>query len=164
LVNWWWHVNFADQVHSLNQDGDDCRRVAYFVLEFLLQTYFTFMNTPSIPFQITDWDKIPAMEYPGELGTAFWQTLKFGSLRVRLVNYSANFLSDHWCKRGHIMFVVSGVLELELADGQIFRLTQGMSFEVSDQESTHRTRTGADVGATLFVVDGGFLTGESTSL
>jgi len=39
-----------------------------------------------------------------------------------------------------------------------------MSFEVSDQESTHRTRTGADVGATLFVVDGGFLTGESTSL
>ena len=122
------------------------------------------MYTPSIPLQVTDWAEVPAAEYPGELGTASWRTLKFGSLRVRLVDYSPNYLSDHWCKRGHIMFVVSGVLELELADGQVFRLTKGMSFEVSDQESTHRTRTGADVGATLFIVDGGFLMGESTGL
>lgn len=122
------------------------------------------MNTPSIPFQVTDWAAVPATEYPGESGTARWRTLKFGSLRVRLVDYSPNFLSDHWCKRGHIMFVVSGVLGIELADRQVYWLTQGMSFEVSDQESVHRTRTGADTGATLFIVDGGFLAGESTSL
>lgn len=122
------------------------------------------MHTSSIPFQVTDWAEVPATEYPGETGTAHWRTLKFGSLRVRLVDYSAGYLSDHWCKRGHIMFVVSGVLELELADGQVFRLKQGMSFEVSDQESVHRTRTGTDTGATLFIVDGGFLMGESTGL
>jgi hypothetical protein len=122
------------------------------------------MNTPSIPFQVTDWAAVPATEYPGELGSAFWRTLKFGSLRVRLVDYSAGYLSDHWCKRGHIMFVVSGILEVELGDGQLFRLTPGMSFEVSDQESVHRTRTTADTGATLFIVDGGFLMGESTGL
>ncbi len=122
------------------------------------------MKSPSIPFQVTDWTAVPATEYPGESGTALWRTLKFGSLRVRLVDYSANYLSDHWCKRGHIMFVVSGVLETELANGELFRLTQGMSFEVSDQESVHRTRTGADTGATLFIVDGGFLAGDSTSL
>lgn len=120
------------------------------------------MNTPSIPFQVTDWAAVPATEYPGESGTASWRTLKFGALRVRLVDYSPGFLSDHWCKRGHIMFVVSGVLGIELADGHVFWLTQGMSFEVSDQESVHRTRT--DTGATLFIVDGGFLAGESTSL
>jgi len=122
------------------------------------------MKSPSIPFQVTDWTAVPATEYPGESGTALWRTLKFGSLRVRLVDYSANYLSDHWCKRGHIMFVVSGVLETELVNGELFRLTQGMSFEVSDQESVHRTRTGADTGATLFIVDGGFLAGDSTSL
>lgn len=122
------------------------------------------MHTPSIPFQVTDWAEVPATEYPGESGTASWRTLKFGSLRVRLVEYSPNFLSDHWCKRGHIMFVVSGVLEIELAGRAVQRLTQGMSFQVSDQESTHRTRTGADAGATLFIVDGGFLAGDSTSL
>lgn len=122
------------------------------------------MQTATIPFQVTDWTNIPATEYPGESGTAFWRTLKFGSLRVRLVDYSANYLSDHWCKRGHIMYVVSGVLEIELGDGQVFQLTQGMSFEVSDQESVHRTRTGVDMDATLFIVDGGFLAGESTSL
>jgi len=122
------------------------------------------MHTSSIPFQVTDWTAVPATEYPGESGTALWRTLKFGSLRVRLVDYSPNYLSDHWCKRGHIVFVVSGVLETELADGQVHRLTQGMSFEVSDQESIHRTRTSADTGATLFIVDGGFLTGELTGL
>lgn len=62
------------------------------------------------------------------------------------------------------MYVVSGILEVELGDGQLFRLTPGMSFEVSDQESVHRTRTPADTGATLFIVDGGFLMGESTGL
>lgn len=122
------------------------------------------MNTPSIPFQVTNWAAVPATEYPGESGTALWRTLKFGSLRVRLVDYSSAYRSDHWCKRGHIMFVVSGVLEIELANGEVFRLTEGMSFEVSDQESVHRTRTIADTGATLFIVDGGFLAGESTSL
>ena len=122
------------------------------------------MHTSSIPFQVTDWAEVPATEYPGESGTAFWRTLKFGSLRVRLVDYSADYLSDHWCKRGHIMFVVSGVLEVELAGQKVHQLRQGMSFEVSDQESVHRTRTGADAGATLFIVDGGFLMGESTSL
>lgn len=120
------------------------------------------MKTATIPFQVTDWADVPATEYPGESGTALWRTLKFGSMRVRLVDYSPDYRSDHWCKRGHIMFVVSGVLAIELADGQMFRLTQGMSFEVSDQESVHRTST--DVGVTLFIVDGGFLAGESTSL
>ncbi len=122
------------------------------------------MLIPSIPFQVTDWTAVPATEYPGESGTAFWRTLKFGTLRVRLVDYSPGYLSDHWCKRGHIMFVVSGLLEVELADGPVVQLRPGMSFEVSDQESTHRTRTGSDAGATLFIVDGGFLAGASTSL
>lgn len=122
------------------------------------------MLIPSIPFQVTDWTAVPATEYPGESGTAFWRTLKFGTLRVRLVDYSPGYLSDHWCKRGHIMYVVSGVLEVEMAGGPVERLTPGMSFEVSDQESTHRTRTGHDTGATLFIVDGGFLAGGSTSL
>ena len=122
------------------------------------------MQTSSIPFQVTDWTGVPATEYAGESGTALWRTLKFGSLRVRLVDYSSSYLSDHWCKRGHIMFVVSGVLEVEMADGQIFTIAQGMSFEVSDQESVHRTRTGASTGATLFIVDGGFLSGASTGL
>lgn len=122
------------------------------------------MHTSSIPFQVTDWANVPATEYPGESGSALWRTLKFGSLRVRLVSYSPGYLSDHWCKRGHIMFVVSGMLEVELVGQETRQLSEGMSFEVSDQESTHRTRTSANTGATLFIVDGGFLTGELTGL
>ncbi|MFD2932948.1 DHCW motif cupin fold protein [Spirosoma flavum] len=114
----------------------------------------------SIPFQVTDWANVPATEYPGESGTAFWRSLQFGSLRVRLVEYSPGYLADHWCQKGHILYVVSGVLETELETGEVFRMLPGMSYEVSDEQSSHRSRT--DVGATLFVVDGDFLAAKTT--
>lgn len=109
----------------------------------------------NIPFQITDWANVPPVEHPGESGVAFWRTLQFGSLRVRLVDYSAGYVADHWCQKGHILYVITGVLDTELETGEVFRMTPGMSYEVSDNLSSHRSRT--DVGATLFVVDGEFL-------
>jgi len=109
----------------------------------------------TIPFQVTDWAAIPATEHPGESGIALWRTLQFGSLRVRMVEYSPGYLADHWCQKGHILYVVSGVLDTELATGETFRMTAGMSYEVSDDLSSHRSHT--DVGATLFIADGAFL-------
>ena len=116
---------------------------------------FPMMNPTGIPFQVTDWASVPATEHPGERGIARWRSLHFGPLRVRLVEYSPGYLADHWCQKGHILYVVGGVLETELETGEVFRMTTGMSYEVSDDLSSHRSRT--DVGATLFVVDGSFL-------
>lgn len=113
------------------------------------------MNTTGIPFQTTDWQNVPAVTYPGETGVARWRSLQFGDLRVRVVEYSANYLADHWCQKGHILYVIEGELETQLADGQTFTMTAGMSYEVSDELSSHRSYT--KHGAKLFVVDGGFL-------
>ena len=108
-----------------------------------------------VPFQTTDWACIAETEHPGESGTALWRTLQFGDLRVRVVEYSAGYKADHWCTKGHILFCLEGELVTELSDGRQFILKQGMSYQVSDEVSAHKSST--SIGAKLFIVDGGFL-------
>jgi hypothetical protein len=104
-----------------------------------------------IPFSITDWADVAPTEHKGESGVASWRTRNFGAIRVRMVEYSANYRADHWCEKGHILFCVAGELETELADGRTFRLTPGMSYQVADGADAHRSSSRA--GATLFIVD-----------
>lgn len=52
--------------------------------------------------------------------------MQAGNVRVRLATYSPGYVADHWCSRGHILFVLEGVLVTELRDGRTFRLTSGM--------------------------------------
>jgi hypothetical protein len=47
-----------------------------------------------IPFQTIDWTSVPRTEHKGETGTSFWQTLQFGNLRLRIVEYSPGYLAD----------------------------------------------------------------------
>lgn len=71
-----------------------------------------------IPFGTTDWSAVSKTEHSGETGTATWRTRDFGSIRVRMVDYSANYLADHWCSKGHLLLVLAGELESELDDGR----------------------------------------------
>lgn len=109
----------------------------------------------NIPFQTTSWDHIPATEHPGITGKAYWKTLQFEGLRIRQVEYSANYLADHWCEKGHIIYCIEGEMDTELKDGSIHKLTKGMSYQVSDDLSSHRTSS--ENGVKLFIVDGDFL-------
>jgi hypothetical protein len=78
--------------------------------------------------------------------------VNIGDLRVRMVEYSQGYLADHWCDRGHVLYVVSGELDTELRDGRKFKLLPGMSYQVSDfGDAAHRSST--ITGATLFIVD-----------
>jgi hypothetical protein len=109
------------------------------------------MDIASVPFSTTDWSRIPEVAHPGETGTAYWRTLEVGNIRVRMVRYSADYLADHWCHRGHVLLVLEGELITELADGSSHRLTPGMSYQVATNAAPHRSRTSG--GATLFIVD-----------
>jgi quercetin dioxygenase-like cupin family protein len=110
------------------------------------------VKIPEFPFTVTDWSKVPPTMHPGETGQALWRTLDIGDLRVRMVEYSPGYLADHWCDRGHVLFVVAGELETELRDGRRFTLKPGMSYQVSDfGDAAHRSSTKG--GATLFIVD-----------
>ena len=110
------------------------------------------MKIPPLPFTATDWSAVPATRYPGETGEALWRSFEIGDLRVRVVEYAPGYLADHWCDRGHVLYVLDGELETELRDGRRFTLTRGMSYQVSDfGDASHRSST--RTGATLFIVD-----------
>lgn len=109
------------------------------------------MNMHNIPFGTTDWSKIQAVEKSAQAGKAFWRTQQFGDLRVRMVEYTAGYVSDHWCVKGHILLCLAGELHTELEDGRIFTLKPGMSYQVADNAEPHRSS--APLGAKLFIVD-----------
>lgn len=70
-------------------------------------------------------------------------------VRLRLVEYGAAYLADHWCSKGHIIYV----LGIEHKDGKpSSMLSAGMSWQVADGESpAYRVRS--ETGATVLIVD-----------
>jgi quercetin dioxygenase-like cupin family protein len=110
----------------------------------------------NIPFHTIDWINIPKTEHKGATGTSIWQTLQFEGLRVRLVEYSAGYLADHWCQKGHFVHCLEGEFISEMENGETFRLTKGMTYIVSDNLSSHRSVS--ENGVKLLIIDGDFLT------
>jgi quercetin dioxygenase-like cupin family protein len=104
-----------------------------------------------IPFGTTDWSTVEITEHPGEAGVARWRTRRFGSIRVRMVEYPPGYVSNHWCRKGHILLCLEGELHTQLQDGRSFVLTPGVSYQVADDAEPHRSSTA--VGASLFIVD-----------
>jgi quercetin dioxygenase-like cupin family protein len=109
------------------------------------------MRIEKVPFCVTDWRAVQKTEHPGETGVAYWRTVEQGNIRVRIVEYSPGYLADHWCSRGHVLYVLEGELVTELQDGRRFTLRPGQSYQVADNEEPHRSRT--EHGDTLFIVD-----------
>lgn len=110
---------------------------------------------PNFPFQNINWSNIPKTEHKGETGTAFWQTVQLPGLRIRMVEYSAGYLADHWCQKGHIVHCLEGEFVSESEDGQHSVLTQEMTYVVTDEMSSHRSAT--KNGVKLLIIDGDFL-------
>jgi hypothetical protein len=113
------------------------------------------MNSSKIPFQTIDWQNILPTEHKGETGIAFWKTVQHPGIRVRIVEYSKGYLADHWCRKGHIVHCLEGEFESELENGETYLLTKGMTYVVSDDLSSHRSRT--TNGVKLLIIDGHFL-------
>ena len=86
------------------------------------------MSDKNIPFQTIDWTNIPKTEHKGETGIAYWQTVQFQGVRIRIVEYS---------------------------NGTRSILTKGISYVVSDELSSHRSIT--ENGVKLMIIDGDFL-------
>lgn len=76
-------------------------------------------------------------------------------LRIRMVEYSENYLADHWCQKGHIVHCLEGSFISELKNGEKFILSKGMTYVVSDDLSSHRSISSDCVK--LLIIDGEFL-------
>ena len=113
------------------------------------------MLMSAIPFDVTDWSAVEPTVHAGVTGRAVWRTRQVGPaenpIRVRMVEYSAGYVADHWCSKGHVVLVLEGELETTLDDGRVFVLKAGMSYQVADGAGAHMSRTAG--GARVFIVD-----------
>ena len=101
---------------------------------------------------VTDWPNAPTSIQQGKSGTATVQTRQVGDIQLRVVSYSPGYTADHWCHKGHIVFVVSGILTIEHEDGQRHDVAAGASYHVADDDGApHRVMS--EAGATAFIVD-----------
>jgi quercetin dioxygenase-like cupin family protein len=104
-----------------------------------------------IPFQAFDLENIPAEERSGVTGKAFWKTVKAGNVRMRIVEYTPGYMADHWCEKGHAVYVLEGKFESELMDGRKTRLSKDIGYLVADHTDAHRSST--QHGVKLLIVD-----------
>lgn len=109
------------------------------------------MKIISFPFTLIDWSTVESEKHSGIRGFAEWKIKQLGDIRIRMVEYSPNYLADHWCDKGHIIFCVDGQMTTELKDGRRILLEKGMTYIVGDDSESHRTFT--ENGVKLFIVD-----------
>ncbi len=108
-----------------------------------------------IPFRVIDWASLEEAKSVGEKGFALSRTVEESGLRVRMLEYSAGYLADHWYRKGHLVHCLKGSFITEMEDGTKYRLEEGTSYLVSDELSSHRSHS--EHGTTLLIVDGDFL-------
>ena len=109
------------------------------------------MEFSSFPFSLTDFTTVVPEIHKGITGWAEWRIIQRDAVRIRLVTYSPEYLADHWCSKGHIIYCVEGEMETELANGSKHHLTKGLLYTVGDNSDAHRTYSKG--GCTLFIVD-----------
>jgi hypothetical protein len=100
---------------------------------------------------VIDWSQVPTSVSRGKSGEATARTRQCGEIQLRMVDYSSDYVADHWCSKGHVVFVISGELVIEHQDGCRYNLKRGMSYQVADDGPPHRVLS--DAGATIFIVD-----------
>jgi len=109
------------------------------------------MKINKFPFTLPDWSNLELQERNGVTGKATSKISFMGDIRVRMVEYSANYLADHWCNKGHVIYCIEGEMQTTLEDGRIFTLSKGMTYQVGDDTEAHRSSTVH--GCKLLIVD-----------
>jgi quercetin dioxygenase-like cupin family protein len=109
------------------------------------------MEIKDIPFEIFKPEDLIAEEHSGITGKALWKVIKKGNIRFRIVEYSPGYEADHWCEKGHVVYVLEGEFVSELKDGRKDKLTKGMCYIVADNAEAHRSSTVN--GVKLLIVD-----------
>lgn len=108
-----------------------------------------------IPFSEVDWSKIAVTKVSGETGFSEVKEVIYNGIKVREVTYSPGYRADHWCKKGHFAYCLSGSFELHIKPNAARIFNAGMSFIVSDDLSEHAIQS--ETGSTILILDGEFL-------
>jgi len=69
---------------------------------------------------------------------------------VAVLEFAPGFRDPNWCERGHSGYVISGTLELELAEDRLV-IEEGEGFEI-DRGTPHRASNPGDRSVRFFIV------------
>ena len=110
------------------------------------------MKLTNMPEGVADWSRMPATTIRAA-GTANARARQVGDVQLRVVEYAPGYLADHWCSKGHVMYVITGELTIEhQTDQPAYELAAGTTWHVGDNEApAHRVRS--ERGATVFILD-----------
>ncbi len=109
------------------------------------------MKITQHPFQSINWKKVEKIKHSGDPGFALWQTIIMTDIRIRMVEYSEGYVSDHWSNKGHVIYCIKGRMITELENGRKLRIKKGMTYVVGDDSEPHRSST--KKGCKLCIVD-----------
>lgn len=98
-----------------------------------------------------EWRTVPHEKKAGMRGFSLTKVKVMGSTTIRRVEYSPEYIADHWCEKGHVIFVLEGNLIIEHSGGTIHSLHEGMVYAVGDNAKAHKAKT--KNGAVVLIVD-----------
>jgi quercetin dioxygenase-like cupin family protein len=103
------------------------------------------MDNPKIDFTTIPWET----PLPGARYKAFQK----GGRRVRLVEFTKEFVEPDWCSKGHIGYVLEGILEVDF-DGRVIQLSEGDGvFIPAEKETRHKASTVTDIVRLILIED-----------
>ncbi len=100
---------------------------------------------------LIDWQNITSEQVEGKTGFTSSKTQMMGDTKIRLVEYSPNYIADHWCDKGHIIFVLEVELEIHYQNETSHVVKKGMSYLLGDDSMTHVAISRA--GAKVLIID-----------
>jgi quercetin dioxygenase-like cupin family protein len=109
------------------------------------------MHLTNLPFEMFDWATTPPVTTQGETGEMTAKGFQAGDFRIRQVTYHQGYLADHWCAKGHLLFVLEGELVLEFSDGKAVTLKENQGFTVDDLGTPHRVLTPTQAAQVLII-------------
>lgn len=98
-----------------------------------------------------NWDIVPEEKSCGLTGSVISQTVSHPPISIRRLRFWANYEADHWCDKGHIIFVISGELIVEYIDGSSVSVAAGNSLLLGDHVLSHKART--EIETQVLIVD-----------
>lgn len=109
------------------------------------------MHLKNITPSLINWNAIPCEKSNGAWGFAISKTKLFGDIKIRQVQYSENYLADHWCVKGHILHILDGELIIDYESGASDTIMSGNTYIVGDDGIPHMAKS--KVGALVLVID-----------
>jgi hypothetical protein len=98
-----------------------------------------------------NWKEMPGEKINGETGYCISKVFSENGMNIRVVEYSRNYMADHWCLKGHFVYVIEGALDVEHSDNSCIRLLADSTYVIAAETIPHRVKS--DEGARVFIVD-----------